>query len=145
MLAKQWRLRVINNTDQTLTYNDGARIETRCLPWKISSGGLEYETVIVDDTVYLDTDASIQAGVEVESGVQDNNSILCFGVKGTFLVTADLASTVGTMELYLEENDDGTHWPSDQGDFEISDLRLVAVLPMDTEAVDEARAVNFEF
>jgi len=147
MLAKYWRLHVYNDTDQTLTYADGARVSVRMMPWKLSSGDLSYGTVITDDTVFLNTGETIAVGGSAEGTVQDNSSNLYYGIKGYFEVTADLTSTDGTVYLFLEESDaDGTDWPSDQADFDVQeDCRLVAVLTMSTDAVDEPRGTNFEF
>lgn len=146
MLAKYWRLHVYNDTDQTLTYNDGARIEARSLPWKFTSGALVYGTAIVDNTDFLNTGETIAADGSAEGGVNDNTSNLYLGVKGTFIVTADVTSTDGVVYLYLEECDDNSNWPSDKADFDVQeDCRLVATLVLSTDAADEDRAVNYEF
>jgi hypothetical protein len=143
MLAKYWRLRVLNSTDNTLTYNDGARINVRASPWKISSGNLTYGTTITDD-MGLVADGSIAAAGELEGDVQDNTSNLYWGINGFFEVIADLTSTDGTVYLYLEESDDNTNWPSDGADFDITKhMRLVAALALSTDAVDEDASVNF--
>ena len=82
MLAKYWRLRVINSTDSTLTYNDGARINVRCSPWKLVSGVLTYGTTITDD-MGLVAAGSIAADAESEGDVQDNSSNLYLTSRGT--------------------------------------------------------------
>jgi len=149
MLAKYWRLRMRWEADQTLTYNDGARIAVRCSPWKLTSeGALSYGTTIVlddDNWATWGTGQTIADDGEVESDVTDNTSNLYFGVNGYFELTADADSTDGTAKLYLEESDDNTNWPSDQADFAITDLSLVCVLEMSTDAVDESRGKNFSF
>lgn len=145
MLAKYWRLRVLNSTDQTLTYNDGARVNVRCSPWKLSSGDLSYGTTITDDFGFGAGD-TIAADGEEEGSVVDNTSDLYWGIKGYFEVKADLTSTDGEVFLYLEESDDNSNWPSDQADFDITeDMILVCTLNMSTDAVDEDRGKNFEF
>lgn len=144
MLAKFWRLRVINSTDSILTYADGARVNVRMMPWKLVTGTVTYGTVITDDMGF--TVGTIAIDGESEGDVQDNSSNLYYGIKGYFEVIADLSGTDGTVYLYLEESDaDGADWPSDQAEFEIADLIFVAALPMSTDAVDEARGINFEF
>jgi len=145
MLAPYWRLRVLNSTDQTLTYNDGARITVTMQPWKLSSGNLFYGTDISDD-MGLGAGGSIAADAELEGDVQDNTSNLYWGIKGYFEVTADLTSTDGEMYLYLEESPDNTNWPSDQADFDITKhMRLISVLELSTDATDESAGINFEF
>ena len=146
MLAKYWRLHVYNSTDQILTYADGARISVILTPWKFTSGAMAYGANITDNTAFLNTGETLAISGSAEGTVQDNSSNLYIGVKGIFEVTADLTSTDGDITLYLEESPDNTNWPSDQADFDIAvDLTPVAVLTMSTDAVDEDRAVNFEF
>lgn len=144
MLAKYWRLRMRWDADQTLTYDEGARIAIRMTPWKLSSGALSYAATITDDLGFSAGETIADEG-QVEGSVNDNTSNLYWGIKGYFEIIADVSSTDGCAYLYLEESDDNSNWPSDQADFDISDLRLVAVLAMTTDAVDEGRAVNFEF
>ena len=100
--------------------------------------------MITEDLGFSATE-SIADEAQVEGTVQDNTSNLYWGIKGYFEMTADVTSTDGYAYLYLEESDDNTNWPSDQADFAITDLRLVAVLAFSTDAEDEDRAVNFEF
>lgn len=146
VLAKYWRLRVVNSTDQTLTYDNAARVSCIMTPWKMTSGAMAYGTNITDNTAFLDSGGSIAAAAESEGTIQDNTSNLYIGIKGIFEVTADVTSTDGTVYLYLEESPDNSNWPSDQADFDCTgDLRLVATLTMSTDAEDEDRAVNFEF
>ncbi len=145
MLAKYWRLRMLWDADQTLTYNDGARIAIRLSPWKLSSGDLEYGTTITEDLDF-GSGETIADDAEVEGSVNDNTSNLYWGIKGYFEMTADQNSTDGTAYLFVEESDDNSNWPSDQDDFDIDeDLRLVAILNFSTDAEDETRGTNFEF
>jgi len=145
MLAKYWRLHVYWVGDQTLTFNDGAAVNVRALPWKLTAGALVYGTVITDDLGF-GAGQTIATTGSSEGDVQDNTSNLNIGVKGFFEVIADLTSTDGTAYLYLEESDDNSNWPSDGTDFHItSHLRLVAAVALSTDAVDEKASVNFEF
>ena len=144
MLAKYWRLRLKWDADQTLTYNDGARIVIRSLPWKLSSGDLSYGAAITEDLGF-GAGETIADEAEVEGSVVDNTSNLYWGIKGYFEMTADLTSTDGTAYLYIEESDDNTNWPSDQADFDIEKhLRLIATLAFSTDAADESAGTNFE-
>lgn len=151
MLGKFWRLRMINETGQTMTYDGGARIAIRSMGWKISSGNLSYGTVITED---LDFDAgrTIADGASVmddasvvESVVVDNSTNLFWGVNGTFEITHDLDAAVGVCRLYLEESDSDGNWPSDSDDFAINDLMQIAVLDIDNSGVDKSRSKNFSF
>ena len=143
MLAKYYRLRVLNSTDQTLTYNDGARINVRMSPWKLVSGTLTYGTTITDD-MGLGAGGTLAADAELEGDVQDNTSNVYWGINGFFEVIADLSSTDGTVYLYLEESDDNSNWPSDAADFDITKhMTLICALELSTDAVDEDASKNF--
>jgi len=142
MLAKYWRLRMKWDADQTLTYDDGARIAIRMTPWKFTSGAVEYATTVTEDMGFGAGESILDEG-EVEGTVQDNTTNKYLGIKGYWEMTADVSSTDGTAELYLEESDDNSNWPSDQDDFDISDLKLLTTLSFSTDAVDESRATNF--
>ena len=144
MLNKFQRLRFINETGQTMTYNDGARIAIRIQPWKFTSGALVYGTIVTEDLGFGAADTIADNGEE-ESTVIDNSSDLFLGYEGTFEVTHDLDAAIGVCRLYLEESDNDGNWPSDSDDFVITDLRLIAVLPIDNSNTDKSRSVNFSF
>ena len=145
MLAKYYRLRMQWVADQTLTYNNDARIAIRLSPWKLVSGVLTYGTTITEDLGFGSGETIANNG-EVEGSVIDNTSNVYYGIKGYFEITADANSTDGTAYLFIEESDDNSNWPSDQADFDVDiDLRLIATLTFSTDAVDESRGTNFEF
>lgn len=146
MLPAYWRFRCVNNTDQTLTYTDGGRLSVIVTPWKVGSSGMEQGSNITDD---LDFDAggeTVAAAEEQEGDVQTNTSNLYIGFTGIFSAVADVTSTDGTIDLYIEFSPDNTNWPSDQADYDITkDCTLLAKLNMSTDAVDEGRACNISF
>lgn len=143
MLAKYWRLRVVNKTDQILTYANAARVNVRMMPWKLVSGVLTYGTVITDDMGF--TAGTIAIDGESEGDVQDNTTNKYWGIEsGFFEVIADADSTDGTIYLYLERSDDNVNWPSDAADFDIEKhMTLVCALELSTDAVDEDASKNF--
>jgi len=146
MLAKYYRLRMQWVADQTLTYDNAARIAIRMLPWKLVAGVLTYGTVVTEDLGFGTGETIVTTGEVEQATPTDNTTDLYWGVKGTFKLTADVTSTDGTAYLFLEESDDNSTWPSDMADFDCDeDLRLIAALTMSTDAEDETRAVNFEF
>ncbi len=144
MLAKFWRLRFINETGETMTFDDGAVIAIRTMPWKIASGDLTYGNVITEDLGFEAGGTIVDDG-EVEGTVVDNSANLFWGVNGTFEVTHDLDAANGVCRLYLEISDNDGNWPSDSSDFLITDLIQISVLPIDNQAVDRSRSVNFSF
>jgi hypothetical protein len=142
MLAKFWRLRMINETGQTMTFANAARIAIRIMGWKISSGNLTYGTVITENLGF--GSGTIADDGEVEGTVVDNGTDVFWGMNGTFLVLHDVDAAVGSCTLYLEYSDEDGNWPSDSTDFVITDLIAIAVLEIDNSAVDKSRSVNFE-
>lgn len=142
MLPQWWRLRFINETGQTMTYNDGARLAIRIQPWKLVSGVLTYDTVITEAMGFT-TDGTIADDGEVEGTVVDNSSEKQWGANGTFEITHDLDAASGVVRLYFEGSDNDGNWPSDSSDHVITDLRLVKTMAIDNSAVDKSRSRNF--
>lgn len=145
MLAEFWRLRMINETGQTMTYNDGARIAIRSVAWKLGASGVVTHSAVITENLGFTTDGTLVDDGEVEGTFVDNSSDLYYGVNGTFEITHDLDAAVGVCRLYLEFSDNNGNWPSDSDDFVIADLIQIAVLNIDNSGVDKSRAVNFSF
>ena len=146
MLPEFYRFRVLNSTDQTLTYNSAARIEVHITPWKMTSGAMAQGALIEETTSLLNTGGSLAAAAQAEGSAIDNTTNLHIGFTGLFYCIADVTSTDGTMDLYLETSYDGTLWPSDLADFDITtDCILLGKLTMSTDAEDEGRAIPIEY
>lgn len=145
ILGKFWRLRFINETGQTMTFDGAARILIRVLPWKISSGNLAYKATVITEDLGFSAGETITDNGEVEGTVVDNSSDLFWGVHGTFEIIHDLDAAVGVCRLYLEFSDNDGNWISDTNDFVITDLLQIAVLNIDNSGVDKSRSVNFAF
>lgn len=146
MLPEFYRFRVVNNTDQTLTYNNAARVELHVTPWKMTSGAMVQGTIISDTTAFLNTDGSIAAAAQVEGTVVDNTTNLHIGFTGTFYVKADVTSTDGTVDLYMEWSVDNSRWPSDLADFDVTtDCIPLGKLTLSTDAEDEDRAIPIQY
>lgn len=146
MLPEFYRFRVLNSTDQTFTYDNAARIEVHITPWKMTSGAMAQGTLIEDTTALLTTSGTLAAAAQAEGGVHDNTTLLHIGFTGLFYCIADVSSTDGTMDLYLETSYDNSIWPSDLADFDITtDCTLLGKLTLSTDAVDEGRAIPIEY
>ena len=146
MLPEFYRFRVVNSTDQTFTYNNGARIEVHITPWKMASGAMAQGELIEDTAGLLTTAGTLAAAAQVEGAVHDNTTDLYIGFTGLFYCIADVTSTDGTMDLYLETSYNNTLWPSDLADFDITtDCILLARLSLSTDAEDEGRAVPIQY
>ncbi len=146
MLAKFYRLRGVNETGQIMTFNDGAVIAIRMMPWQLgASGALTYGTVITEDLGFSAGETIVDGG-QVEGSVIDNSSNAFYGIKGMINVTHDLAAAAGTFDLYLEESDADGNWLSDAASFDITKhMIMLCRLSIINDAVDEDSAVNFEF
>ena len=146
MLGKYYRLRGRWVADQTLTYDSAARIAIQFVKWKLLNGVLTFSAQVTEDLGFSAGETIATTGEVEQATPTDNTTDLYWGVKGTLKVIADADSTDGTFYLYIEESDDNTLWPSDMTDFDCDrDLRLLCALTLSTDAVDESRAVNFEF
>jgi len=133
---------MINQTGQTMTYADGARIAIRLSLWKIVAGA-KVDRAIITENLGFGAGTIVDDG-EVEGTAFDNTAEFQWGGHGTFETTHDLATGDGVCNLYLEFSDSDGNWPSDTDEFKIEDLIKIAVLPIDPDAVDESRSVNFE-
>ncbi len=145
MLAEFWRLRMINETGQTMTHNDGARIAIRSVAWKVGASGVVTHSAVITEDLGLVADGSIADDGEVEGTVVDNSSDKYYGVNGTFEITHDLDAAVGVCRLCVEFSDNDGNWMSDADDFSIDKMIQLAVLPVDNSGVDKSVAVNFSF
>ena len=146
MLPRYYRFRVVNSTDQTLTFDNDAKIEIKIIPWKFVSGAVAQGTEISDTADLLTSGETLTANSETEGAVINNSVNQHIGFTGTFYGKADVTSTDGTLDLYLEGSVDSSRWPSDLADFDIvTDMILIAKLTLSTDAVDEDRAIDIEF
>jgi hypothetical protein len=138
MLAKYYRFWAVNKTGQTMTYASGARLNLRILPWKYVDGVLTYYDAITDDLGFSTT---LTDGLSTEGDIQDNRTNLYQGAKCFFEALHDHASSSGTVDLYMEESDDNTNWPSDVADFddEVDGIHAISL----TIGNDEEHGANF--
>ncbi len=147
MLPEFWRLIVRNSTDQTFTYDSAARIECHVTPWKMTSGAMAQDTIIADTTTFLNTGGTLAANTNTLGTAVDNTSNLYIGFTGTFYCKADVTSTDGTMDLYMEFSTDNSRWPSGMADFDVEGPDVISLgrLALSTDAVDEDRAMPIMF
>jgi len=146
MLPEFYRFRVLNSTDQTFTYDNAARIEVHVTPWKMTAGAMAQGALIEDTATLLTASGTLAAAAQAEGAVKDNTSNLYIGFTGLFYCIADVTSTDGTMDLYLEISYDNTLWPSDLADFDITKhCTLLGKLALSTDAVDEGAAMPIEY
>lgn len=145
MVAKFYRLRGVNNTGQTMTFDGAARIAIRMMGWKLGSNGLlTYGTVFTEDLQFSSGETIVNGG-EVEGAVIDNSSDLFYGIKGYISVLHDLATASGNFDLYFEESDSDANWLSDADKFDITKhMKFLAGLSIINDGVDQSSAMNFD-
>ncbi len=145
MVAKFYRLRGVNNTGQTMTFDDAARIAIRMMGWKLGTNGvITYGTVFTEDLGFSAGETIVDGG-EVEGSVIDNGTNLFYGIKGYISVLHDLAAASGNFDLYFEESDSDANWLSDAASFDITKhMKFLAGLSIINDAVDEDSAMNFD-
>lgn len=144
VLAKYWRYWFRNDTDAPMDYDLGGRIAIRSMPWKISSGDLNYGTVVTHNTQFT-AGETVAAGSSRIASAVNNSSDLYQGVNGTFEITHDQPGASGTCLLFLEFSDNNGNWPSESSDHDIDDLIKISILPIDNSGEDKSRSVNFSF
>lgn len=144
MLANFWRLRFVNQTGQSMIFNDGARIAIRVMEWKMVAGVLTRGIVITENLGFIAGETIVDDG-EVEGTVVNNTGAgnNWWGAHGTFEITHQLDAAAGVCRLYMEFSDNNGNWPSDSDDFKINDLIQLQVLEIDNSGVNKSRSVNF--
>ena len=132
-----------DDADEPLTFADGARIEVKMKPYKVTAGVWTFGDLITDDMGF--TTGTIAAGGESLGDDNTNASDLFNGIEGTLKLTADLASN-GTAKLFIESSPDDVFWPSEADDFDIEKhLTEIVALDVSTTGLDKTSAINFEF
>jgi hypothetical protein len=147
MLPKFYRTIFVNNSAQTLTGASGAEVIASTTPWKIASTALAFGSTNSElFGIIQDTSGTIADGAYVVGASIDNTSALQWGITGTLKVVADSAAASGSYSLYLEFSHVDGGFPSDMDDFVlVEDAIFLASLNTEAIAVDDTRAVNFEF
>lgn len=101
-LSKFYKFILVNNTNVTLTYANGARVSLHITKKYITpaTGKVFYVTTVVDNFGF--TSGTIVDGAEVGTADIDNTSDLYLGAEVQLEVAHDLAATAtGSLDLYL--------------------------------------------
>lgn len=144
MLGAYFNFKVVNNTDQTFTYDNAARIQFFYRPWKMTNGAMAIGSE-VSATPFLSPGESVAAAGSVNCTAIDNTSDLNIGFTGTLYGKADQNSTDGTLDLYIQQSTDNSRWPTDGTDSAIAHLKQIGSLEFSTDAEDEDASVNVNF
>lgn len=106
-LPQYYRIIVVNNSGQTVTYDNNGRFNVKMTGFKTTpaDGKKDYDPLADDDLSFVATDTCVN-GAEEKSDEIDNTSNLYQGVQIQLEVTHDegLAAD-GTFDIYLDGGD----------------------------------------
>lgn len=147
MLPKLYRFHIVNNTGETATYDDGARLSLRIMQWKFNSSGvLVYNpSVVVVDFSFGGSGVFLN-GTSEETDNFDNSSDLFLGLNGVLIATHDLDAALGRWDLFIEGTDDVSFFVSETDDFDIEqDAKFIDSLRVDNNGVDRSTGMDFSY
>lgn len=107
MLPRVYRIIVVNNSGQTVTFNNNGRFNLKVTGWIITpaTGKIAYTTDADDDLAFIAGDSTVD-GAEEKSSEIANNSDLFIGAQVQLEVTHDEGTLAdGTFDLYLDGGD----------------------------------------
>ena len=142
MLSRFYRIIAVNNTGQTITYNNNGRLNLKITAWYITpaTGKIAY-TVLSDDAFGSTTGGSLADGAEIKSSEIDNTSTLYLGIIVQLEVTHDEGSAaVGSVDLYFDGGDATGELASDAAGYdtaELNKLRFIGSLYWHASGADD--------
>lgn len=142
MLPQFYRFIVVNNSGQTLTYNNNGRINLKMTAWIIdpSTGEITY-TQLSDDDLGFGAGDSTADGAEDKSSEIDNTANLYVGLEIQLEITHDEgAAADGTFDIYLDGGDATGELASDAtgyGSAEAAKLEFVGSLTWEPAGGDD--------
>ena len=134
---------VVNNSGQTLTYNNNGRINLKETCWIIdpTSAKITY-TQLADDDLGFTTGGSLTDGAEIVGDVEiDNTSNLYLGSQVQLEITHDEGTlATGTFDLYMAEGDATGELQTDASGYasaETNELFFVGSLTWESNGLDD--------
>ena len=134
---------VVNNSGQTLTYNNNGRINLKETCWIIdpTSAKITY-TQLADDDLGFTTGGSLTNGAEIVGDVEiDNTSNLYLGSQVQLEITHDEGTlATGTFDLYMAEGDATGELQTDASGYasaEANKLFFVGSLTWESNGLDD--------
>jgi len=141
-LAQFTRFIAVNNTGQTLTYNNNGRLNLKVTAWKwdTTNGDVVYTQLSDDDFGFGAGDSTVDGGEDKTSEI-DNTSNEYVGLQVQLEVTHDEgAAADGTYDLYMDNGDATGELASDASgydDAETNKLRRVGELTWHASGADD--------
>ena len=127
MLPRFFRIRVFNNSGQTVTFNNNGRFNLKAWGWIVNptTGKITY-TQISDDDLSFIAASFVAAGDEETSDEIDNTTTLFLGLLIQLEVTHDEgAAADGTFNLHLDSGDASGELQSDASGFTNSEVNKI--------------------
>ena len=106
-LPQFWRIFAVNNTGQTVTYNNNGRLNCKMNAWYVdpATGKIDYTNLGDDDLSFGAGDSTADGGEDKTDEI-DNTSNLFLGCQIQFELTHDEGTAAdGTYDLYLDGGD----------------------------------------
>lgn len=142
MIPQFWRFICVNNSGQTLTFNNNGRLNLKVTGWIVdpTTAKITY-TQLADDDFSFIAASTLADGAEILSDEISNTSTLYIGLQAQLEVTHDEGSAAdGTFDLYFEGGDATGELPSDAsgyGSAEDAKLGNVRVLTWEPNGQDD--------
>ena len=142
MLPQFYRVIVVNNSGQTVTYDTNGRFNVKMTAWIIdpSTGKITYTQLSDDDLSFVGGN-SVADGAEVKSDEIDNTSNLYVGLHVQLEVTHDEgAAADGDFDIFLDAGDETGKLSSDASgyaDAEANGLERIGALVWESNGGDD--------
>lgn len=143
MLPQFYRFVVVNNSGQTLTYNNNGRINLKVTGLIITpaTGKLAYGQLSDDDLGFVAA-STLADGAEIVGDVEiDNTSNLYLNAQVQLSITHDEgAAADGTFDVYLSGGDDTGDLPTDASGYagaEANKLTFIGSLTWESNGLDD--------
>ena len=143
MINQFYRFVVVNNSGQTLTYNNNGRINLKVTAYIVDpKTGLVTYTQLADDDLGFVAGSSLADGAEIVGDVEiDNTSNKYIGLQAQLEITHDEGTLAnGTFDVYLSGGDATGELPTDASGYasaEGNTLRLVGLLTWESNGLDD--------
>jgi len=142
MLAQFTKPIVVNNSGQTVTYNNNGRLNLKrtAIHFNTTDGKVVY-TPLADDDLGFIAASSLADGAEIEGSEIDNTSNLYVGMQFQIEVTHDEGTAAdGTFDLYLDGGDATGELASDASGYasaEANKLEPIGALTWESNGQDD--------
>ena len=144
MLPQFYRFVVVNNSGQTILYNDNARLTLRETAWYINptTGKIVY-VPLADSDMGFQADGSVADGSEIVTEDEiDNTTDLYIGAQVSLEVLHDNGNLAdGTFDLYISGGDGEPDMPTSKTGYvsaELNKIQFVGSLTWQNTASDDA-------